>query len=84
MFNNKKVGSFGHISAFSFFVAHNMTTGEGGMILTNNSKLDLIVDQLENLVELILTPKILKVDGLLMIDLKIMTKDIYSKDLVII
>lgn len=42
MFNNKKVGSFGHISAFSFFVAHNMTTGEGGMILTNNSKLDLI------------------------------------------
>ena len=36
---SKKVGSFGNISAFSFFVAHNMTTGEGGMILTNNKKL---------------------------------------------
>lgn len=34
--NGKKVGSFGDISTFSFFVAHNMTTGEGGMILTSN------------------------------------------------
>ena len=33
------VGSFGVISAFSFFVAHNITTGEGGMVLTNNKKL---------------------------------------------
>ena len=37
--NKKKVGSFGDISAFSFFVAHNITTGEGGMILTNDKKL---------------------------------------------
>ena len=37
--SNKKVGSWGLISAFSFFVAHNMTTGEGGMILTNNKKI---------------------------------------------
>jgi CDP-6-deoxy-D-xylo-4-hexulose-3-dehydrase len=36
---SKKLGSFGNISAFSFFVAHNMTTGEGGMILTNDKKL---------------------------------------------
>jgi len=42
IYKNKKVGSFGHISAFSFFVAHNMTTGEGGMILTNNKKLNLV------------------------------------------
>ncbi len=40
--NNKKVGSFSIISAFSFFVAHNITTGEGGMILTKNKKLDEI------------------------------------------
>ena len=33
------MGSWGLISAFSFFVAHNMTTGEGGMILTNNKKI---------------------------------------------
>jgi len=37
--NNRMVGSFGVISAFSFFVAHNITTGEGGMVLTNNKKL---------------------------------------------
>ena len=37
--NDKIVGSWGHISTFSFFVAHNMTTGEGGMILTNNEEL---------------------------------------------
>ena len=36
---NKKVGSFGHVSAFSFYVAHNITTGEGGMVLTNNLKI---------------------------------------------
>tara|TARA_B100001287_G_scaffold270909_1_gene270355 strand:+ start:170 stop:1369 length:1200 start_codon:yes stop_codon:yes gene_type:complete len=40
--NNKKVGSMSTISAFSFFVAHNITTGEGGMILTNNKKLEKI------------------------------------------
>lgn len=34
----KKVGSWGDVSAYSFFVAHNITTIEGGMILTNNLK----------------------------------------------
>ena len=38
---NKFVGSFGKISAFSFYIAHNMTTIEGGMILTNNKDLYL-------------------------------------------
>ena len=33
----KKVGSFGHMGALSFFVAHNITTGEGGMIFTNDA-----------------------------------------------
>ena len=42
----KIVGSFGEISAFSFFVAHNITTGEGGMVLTNNKKLDEILRSL--------------------------------------
>ena len=36
----KKAGSFGDISSFSYFVAHNMTTGEGGMIVTSNEKLE--------------------------------------------
>tara|TARA_Y100001938_G_scaffold150797_1_gene243491 strand:+ start:2797 stop:4071 length:1275 start_codon:yes stop_codon:yes gene_type:complete len=37
--DGKKVGSFGLISTFSFFVAHNMTTGEGGMIMTSDDEL---------------------------------------------
>lgn len=36
--NKKKVGSFGDLATMSFYVAHNMTTGEGGMIFTNNKK----------------------------------------------
>jgi len=38
-FNNKKVGTFGQISNFSFYYAHHMTTIEGGMICTNNKKI---------------------------------------------
>ena len=37
--DGKRVGSFGLISTFSFFVAHNMTTGEGGMIMTSDDEL---------------------------------------------
>jgi len=40
--NGQKTGSFGNIATFSFFVAHNMTTGEGGMIVTNDDDLDLL------------------------------------------
>ena len=38
--NGKKVGTFGLISTYSFFVAHNMTTGEGGMIITADEELE--------------------------------------------
>ena len=37
--NNKKLGSFGLISNFSFYYAHHMTTIEGGMVCTNNKKI---------------------------------------------
>jgi len=36
--NGKKVGSFG-IGCFSFYATKNITTGEGGMITTNNSNI---------------------------------------------
>ena len=36
---NKKLGTFGLISNFSFYYAHHMTTIEGGMICTNDKKL---------------------------------------------
>ena len=35
----KKCGSFGDISTFSFYANKHITTGEGGMILTNNRKI---------------------------------------------
>jgi perosamine synthetase len=37
--NGKRVGSFGDVSAFSFYPTKNMTTGEGGIILTSNSEI---------------------------------------------
>ena len=37
-FKNKKLGTFGLMSNFSFYYAHHMSTIEGGMISTNNSK----------------------------------------------
>jgi len=38
-YKNKKVGSLGDCGCFSFFATKNMTTGEGGMITTNNQEL---------------------------------------------
>jgi len=39
-YKGKKVGSFGDISCFSFFGNKVITTGEGGMCITNSAKLD--------------------------------------------
>ena len=41
-----KVGSFSMASTFSFFVAHNMTTGEGGMAITSNEELAEVIRSL--------------------------------------
>jgi perosamine synthetase len=38
-YKGKPIGSFGDISTFSFFANKHITTGEGGMIVTNNKKL---------------------------------------------
>lgn len=38
-FNNKKAGSFGDISTFSFFLSHHISTIEGGMLLTKNEEI---------------------------------------------
>lgn len=42
-YNNKKLGSIGFASNFSFYFAHHMTTIEGGMICTNDSEFYQIV-----------------------------------------
>ena len=39
-FNKKKLGTYGIISNFSFYYAHHMTTIEGGMISTNDKKIN--------------------------------------------
>lgn len=39
MYKGKYVGTFGDISAFSFFGNKTITTGEGGMVVTNNQTL---------------------------------------------
>ena len=38
-YKNKKLGSFGLMSNFSFYYAHHMSTIEGGMVCTNNKKI---------------------------------------------
>jgi CDP-6-deoxy-D-xylo-4-hexulose-3-dehydrase len=38
-FKNRKLGTFGKISNFSFYYAHHMTTIEGGMVCTNDKKI---------------------------------------------
>lgn len=35
-YNNKYLGTFGHIATFSFYPAHHITMGEGGAVVTNN------------------------------------------------
>ncbi len=38
-YNRKKCGSLGDIACFSFLSNKIITTGEGGMVVTNNKKL---------------------------------------------
>jgi perosamine synthetase len=38
-YKSKKAGSIGKVGCFSFYATKNMTTGEGGIITTNDSKL---------------------------------------------
>ena len=44
----KKAGSIGHIAGFSFYPTKNMTTGEGGMVTTNDDELAERVAMLRN------------------------------------
>ncbi len=45
----KKCGSFGDISTFSFYTNKHITTGEGGMVLTNNKSIAKKCIKLRNL-----------------------------------
>jgi CDP-6-deoxy-D-xylo-4-hexulose-3-dehydrase len=43
-YNEKKTGTFGDISTFSFYPAHHITMGEGGAVLINNPLLAKIAE----------------------------------------
>ena len=47
LFNGKHVGQFSDISTFSFFGNKSITTGEGGMVCTNNNNLAQLVTRLK-------------------------------------
>ncbi|MDD5021010.1 MAG: DegT/DnrJ/EryC1/StrS family aminotransferase [Endomicrobiaceae bacterium] len=47
-YNGKIVGAIGDASAFSFYATKNMTTGEGGIILTNDKNINSLSRQYIN------------------------------------
>lgn len=44
LYKGQKTGTFGHITTVSFYPAHHMTMGEGGAVLTNDTRLKKIVE----------------------------------------
>jgi CDP-6-deoxy-D-xylo-4-hexulose-3-dehydrase len=43
-YNGQMVGTFGDIATLSFYPAHHITMGEGGVVFTNNSELKMIAE----------------------------------------
>jgi len=48
MYHGKMVGGFGKAGCFSFYATKNMTTGEGGMVTTNDEKYSEIIRRFIN------------------------------------
>jgi CDP-6-deoxy-D-xylo-4-hexulose-3-dehydrase len=46
--DKKKTGTLGHLATHSFYPAHHMTTGEGGMVVTDDGKLKLAVESIRD------------------------------------
>ena len=55
-FNGKLVGTFGDVSCFSFYATKHMTTGEGGILCTNDKRFIIFVNHLETMEWLIGIP----------------------------
>lgn len=47
-YGGQMVGTFGDIATCSFYPAHHITMGEGGMVFTNNSQLKRIVESMRD------------------------------------
>lgn len=48
LYHNKHAGTFGNAGCFSFHPRKSITTGEGGVIITNNEEIDSAVEALRN------------------------------------
>lgn len=48
LYAGQKTGSFGHLATVSFYPAHHLTMGEGGAVLTSDSRLKQIVESLRD------------------------------------
>jgi CDP-6-deoxy-D-xylo-4-hexulose-3-dehydrase len=44
LYQGQNTGTFGHFSTVSFYPAHHMTMGEGGAVLTNDTRLKKLVE----------------------------------------
>lgn len=44
LYEGQKTGTFGHLATVSFYPAHHITMGEGGAVLTNDTRLKKIVE----------------------------------------
>tara|TARA_Y100000768_G_scaffold164672_1_gene123219 strand:+ start:3671 stop:4978 length:1308 start_codon:yes stop_codon:yes gene_type:complete len=47
-YDNKFTGTFGDVATLSFYPAHHITTGEGGAVFTNNTKLKKVLESLRD------------------------------------
>ncbi len=47
-YNGKKIGSIGHMAAFSLYAAHIVTTIEGGIVITDNPQIADVLRSLRN------------------------------------
>jgi CDP-4-dehydro-6-deoxyglucose reductase, E1 len=44
LYRGQKTGTFGHVATLSFYPAHHITMGEGGAVLTNDTRLKKIIE----------------------------------------
>lgn len=63
-FNGKKTGSFSDIASFSFFANKNLTTGEGGMVVTNNEEYHKKCKYFKNMCFPVDAPRVYKHDNI--------------------
>ena len=48
LYSGKMTGTFGDVSTLSFYPAHHITTGEGGAVVTSNTKLKKIMESIRD------------------------------------